>query len=406
LQQIPSDTDTVNTQWVRWIKDNAHPLLSLTSEDFGDLQFLKPLLEERRLVQLGEDSHGTGSYTDVKVRLIKFLHEEMGFDVIAFESSLFACFSANDQVQEIPAVELMQYAIFRVWHTRETSALFEYLERTREDGRPLILAGFDPRFSSWEELRLRAELFENVVGLVDEQYATEVAALESRLQFAVLPGAPQEEWIQLESEYSHLVDFLDQHEAELVQAYGGSYTIPLAARQTAWSTVQHMIMNQVNAAQGILIRDKAMADNIDFLMERLYPDEKVIVWAHDYHIRHDQGAIDGLGNNMGTWVAMQHRPELYTVGLHAYRGTGANNDRSPYEHGPAASGTMERLLHDAGLPILFLDMLNAIESDSTSWMFQTITAMSWGTINFEMVPRDQYDAVLFIDEIHPPHYVN
>jgi erythromycin esterase len=39
-------------------------------------------------------------------------------------------------------------------------------------------------------------------------------------------------------------------------------------------------------------------------------------------------------------------------------------------------------------------------------MWKKITAMSWGTNPEQMVPRDEYDGVLFIDTTHPPQYIS
>ena len=57
--------------------------------DYRDLQFLKELWKDKKLVLLGEQSHGEGTVFEAKVRLIKFLHEEMGFEIVAFESGLY-----------------------------------------------------------------------------------------------------------------------------------------------------------------------------------------------------------------------------------------------------------------------------------------------------------------------------
>ena len=91
--QLTTLQDTVEVSadpaWDQWVRSNHYTVRSLTSTRTDDLQFLKKVIGNRRLVQLGESGHGVREFNIAKVRLIRFLHEEMGFDVIAFESGLF-----------------------------------------------------------------------------------------------------------------------------------------------------------------------------------------------------------------------------------------------------------------------------------------------------------------------------
>ena len=81
---------------VDWVKEHAVKFRSIDPEDtnFDDLQPLKKLIGDARIVQLGEQSHGDGACFETKIRLIKFLHQEKGFDGLAFESGLFDCHRA------------------------------------------------------------------------------------------------------------------------------------------------------------------------------------------------------------------------------------------------------------------------------------------------------------------------
>ena len=94
LTQVEPLIPNVDTLFINWLSDknNRIDIRSLTSENFEDIKCLKQYLTGKNLVQLGESSHSTKEYNLIKVRLIKFLHEEMGFDVIAFESGFFECF--------------------------------------------------------------------------------------------------------------------------------------------------------------------------------------------------------------------------------------------------------------------------------------------------------------------------
>jgi erythromycin esterase len=288
------------------------------------------------------------------------------------------------------------------------------------------------KFSSHVDLQSRPSFFRDVVATIDEAYAAEVEEFEQRLVDGYVDG---ESWTsrevrswfwdqygeQLGEQYQTLVEFFDMHEAELLAAYSDNSEIPLVARQTAWSTVQQITYNldfypqQVNTARMSTIRDSAMAVNVEFLLEKLYPDKKIVTWAHNVHIRHNDAEVEGCSScqaqpvrpdRMGTWLARWFRPDLYTVGLYMNRGSAAWNSREVYTIEPAASNTMEGILSDAGLPYLFADLLHQARDDGNSWMFESVVARDWGVNDERLVPRDQYDAILFIEEVHPPNYIN
>jgi erythromycin esterase len=52
----------------------------------------------------------------------------MGFDVIAFESSIYECFAANTAVT---STEMLSGSIFGVWATEEVLPLFDYIKEGR-----------------------------------------------------------------------------------------------------------------------------------------------------------------------------------------------------------------------------------------------------------------------------------
>ena len=73
-----------------WLREHAVPVRSIDPDDtdFSDLEFLHETLGGARVVLLGEADHGGGSDLMAKTRLTKFLHQRMGFEVVAFEAGL------------------------------------------------------------------------------------------------------------------------------------------------------------------------------------------------------------------------------------------------------------------------------------------------------------------------------
>lgn len=403
----------VDSPWSAWIQNNNNPIRSLTEDCYTDLQFLKPLLGKRRLVQLGESSHGVAEFDAVKVRLIKFLHEEMGFDVIAFESSIFECYLANQTPDSISATEMMRRSIFGVWHAQEVLPLFEYIKETQSTKRPLILAGFDIQVSSRTGVLARPAFMRDVVAQIDPAYARTVSAIDSTFVVKYTQTTFEEfkSWVQANARtymgyYQTMVSFFDAHADSLRSLYADETALPKIARQTAWSMPKfiQVVMAYPGMAcnaeinQIISVRDRAMADNAGVLLDNVYPGKKMINWAHNFHIQHDS-------KTMGQLLAERYRPDLYTVGLYMYRGIAAHNDRQTYRVTPPVANSVESVFYCTRRKLCFVDMLHQQREAGNAWMFEQFLAKSWGLDEVAIVPREEYDAILFIDTVNPPDYV-
>ncbi|MFC7439749.1 erythromycin esterase family protein [Laceyella putida] len=132
--------------WEKWLGNHANPVEKLepSEEDaYRDLVFLKRVLKRKRIVMLGESSHGAAEFISSKVRLIQYLHEELAFDVIAFESGLGETHFADLYADKSIPLHTMLNAIISVWHTQEMIPLFEYVKKHKKSDVPLRLSGFD-----------------------------------------------------------------------------------------------------------------------------------------------------------------------------------------------------------------------------------------------------------------------
>ncbi|MFL5542988.1 MAG: hypothetical protein ACJ8J0_28675, partial [Longimicrobiaceae bacterium] len=106
----------------KWLQANAHPIRSLdvADRDFSDLEPLKAAIGSSRVVLLGEQSHGDGTTFLAKARLIAFLHQEMGFDVLAWESGIWDVHRVWEHVQAGEAViPASRRGVFTIWTRSE-----------------------------------------------------------------------------------------------------------------------------------------------------------------------------------------------------------------------------------------------------------------------------------------------
>jgi erythromycin esterase len=400
-----------NEEWARWAAENAHPIRSLTSGEFADLRFLNGLLKGKRIVQLGESGHGVSEFSTAKVRLIKYLHQEQGYDVVAMESGLFECHWVNGQVRFIPPVFAMRNCMFGVWQVKEVEELFAYMAQTHATDRPLQLAGFDTQFSS-VLIRARPSFLRSLIAPLDTAYASLAARTDSvfvaRMTGPFAARAPylRENQERLNAFYTGLEEYLDRNRTALARGSALIDGYVLATRQSVHSTPTLIRQSLLPPVEQNAVRDLGMADNLDFLLDEMYPGKKVIVWAHNVHVSHGSNVYPARQFWMGSHVAERRRAELYTIGLYSYRGRQRDNAGNVYTvRSPMPAGSLESILYRARKRQLFVDLSRQERTPGTEWMFVPTAAHAWGVRPEPQVLRDQYDGILFVDTTNPPTQV-
>lgn len=389
----------VKEEWRDDIRKRHHAIRSLSSDDYSDLQFLKPLLKGKRVVQLGESSHGIAEFSWMKVRLIKFLHQEMGYDVIAFESNMTSCHGADRMIGVKAPDEVMRECIFSVWHSDEVLPLFKYMDFSRAAGKRVTLAGFDVQNSGAStQINERFKAFLAVA-------APELAARVDANAKLVRRGAPATEVKDLVDFYGNIAEALKKNRTTLrTQFKDRPAEIDIAIQEANSRIVYVKQLSATDPQTGTAFRDRGMADNLDFLLDKVYPDRKVIVWAHNFHIAYQRSGLD-TPVAMGSWVAERRKPEVYTVGLFMGCGVGAMNDRVLHEIKPPERDTLEAVFANGGQKMSFVDFSKVRPAKGNEWMFQETNAREWGQWPIKLTPASTFDGVLYIDNVTPPKYV-
>ncbi|MCS6626370.1 erythromycin esterase family protein [Roseibacterium beibuensis] len=398
----------------------ALPFVSLTSGDFPDLEPLRARLAGARVVQLGESGHGAAEYSMAKTRLVRFLHEEMGFDVLALESDPYLCAMADRAAASATPEATLTSCAFGVWHTREVLELFAYVRSTRETGRPLLIAGYDVQPIGPGKAGRPGYLAE-VVGAIDPEAAEMARALDAEfLEIYGLGGSVRrtrlrENRAELLARYDDLYRFLVRNEAELLERHAGAddASAPLLAQQIAWSAMQYIrLQTAPDAVAYGEERDWGMARNLIFTAERMHPGRKVIVWAHNAHVAYGNHRVDltgidepaAVGRGAGTWLQRHFGPDLFTVGLYAASGSMTRNDREIVTVSPVRPGSLEAQSIPAGAAGM-LYVAPSVVGQDPFWDRPT-TAKYWGAADVPMTLRDQYDAVLLLGSVSPPAYLS
>ncbi|MEA4812746.1 MAG: erythromycin esterase family protein [Anaerolineaceae bacterium] len=294
------------TKWMQ----KAIPLSSVTdTQDFSDLQGLKEVLANVRYIGLGESTHGTREFFQLKHRMLAFLVKEMGYRVFAIEAGSLPCQNINDYVlygKGDRAAALTSQGYW-TWDTEEVTDLIEWMRQ--------------------HNLHCQRDEICQFIGYdikpVDETYA-QIRRLMPKAYFA-------------DEELARIAELLSKEQlnsAENVEAkekilklHGNVmlYDCEIRANigQTGYDLLKHcteMLWQDYSAMKALegdaIDRDKFMAENIFQMVRSLPADTKVVIWAHNAHI-----AIDPVWKNMGYRLQEEFGDLYYPAALTFTRGS-------------------------------------------------------------------------------------
>ena len=96
---VPSQATAEETKVEQWIKTNAIPLKTVQAGNgFSDMAPLAKIVGNARIVALGEATHGTHEFFQLKHRMLEFLATRLGFTIFSIEANMPEAHRLNDYV--------------------------------------------------------------------------------------------------------------------------------------------------------------------------------------------------------------------------------------------------------------------------------------------------------------------
>jgi erythromycin esterase-like protein len=132
---------------VEWISANAIRLETPSpGHGFADMQPIAKIIGNARIVSLGEATHGTREFFQLKHRMLEFLATEMGFSIFSIEANMPEAYRLNDFVLNGKGdpVRLIKGMYFWTWDTQEVLDMILWMREFNKSGKgPLQFTGFD-----------------------------------------------------------------------------------------------------------------------------------------------------------------------------------------------------------------------------------------------------------------------
>lgn len=362
---------------------------------FLNLETLNKNFEGVRVVTLGEQTHFDGATFDAKIQFIKYLHEELGFNILAFESGYFDCSKAAELLASGNSKGILKEAVFGVWDNKSLAELEEYILYTQKTAAPLIVTGFDAQFSGSLSKKY---LFEDLSAFLKNIGASEIINDPNWKDFGSA--------VQRQIKYSNFYKKPSTIDTSLIGTFCRKISdfIPNAnvSINEFWLKVVSNLKNDSkHRFSNENFRDSIMAENLLNLVEQRFKNDKVICWGATSHFIYNQKAIKSKEYEtfipMGEYLHQKLNKSLFTIGFTSYKGKAGSIITHQLKEAPKES--YEGRLGEKGYSYAFTSFREISANEKIS---NDIESRLLGNKFKFMDLNHVIDGIFYIETAYPP----
>lgn len=287
--------------------------------DSGDLRGLQGTLEGRRIIALGEATHGTAEFFRLKHRILRFLVEELDLQLIGLEAN-FTEMLAVDKYVRNDGGNPMPFRRQWVWKTEEMLSFIEWVKEyntTRLPNDEVRLFGFDIQIA-----RRSASFLLDYLEQVDPDYLRTVRddldlLAERGLQLAKA-SVGEAELAPSQRIVSGLRAAMEERRAQHINR-SSKRTWQLACQHLTIIEQATEFGEEVQGCEGLFneealrLRDRAMAENVEWVLDYEQAD-RIAIWAHNDHVNRIKTTAGGFDvSSMGNHLSRMYGNEYYAI---------------------------------------------------------------------------------------------
>jgi len=433
--------------FLEWATGNTVPVdVESSAELCADLRALDEMIGDATLVALTEAVHGGAEPLEVRNKLFRYLVEKKGFTTIAIESGIVESHGVYDYVQsgvgDMPSV----VATGITWtfdRFRQNHALIRWLRDYNADprrARKLRFYGFDVSGSPGNPdanvgmdsaLNHALHYLDQVERAASTTFRTRLAALlpHVRFDFHRPPERPGYDCLSpaerdaLTAAIADVIALYERRECEYTEqtsseAYEWGYRAAVGARQVdtwlrqvpiGWKSVSGSLEFPSEDtrffATACDVRDRAQADNLEWIVQREGPLGKLLIYASRYHLStspiRTPWSLPERPEQVvaGTYLRRRYAGQLLTIGNIV--GNGGSFDYLDEQRllEPAASDSIDGIGRELGSAAFLLDLRRA-PAPVKQWL-DVPRPIGPADHSISVACGQAFDLLLYLDHVTP-----
>lgn len=321
-----------------------------------DFSFLKEELKNTQVVMLGEMSHFDGNVFEMKTKIVKYLHQEMGYNTIAFESGVYDVWKAQKSINNNESTKVaLENSLFTIWAKKnEFKSFIEFYDQNKSN---LKLFGFDNQITGkYGEKELFTDLFDyckqNKLPL--DLNKEDLELLFESMYFSGVFDEGDITYTQFKNSFYKLLTSIEQKPKTETNFYWTQIVKSLLALgEENYKRIR--VLSTFNTTLQDNLRDKQMADNL-LAYIKTHPNEKIICWGANQHFANNMSSIkDPIIDKfipMGSYIKTALREKVYS--LAAISAKDSINLQGKWEKTPVDKLSFEYYLKNKNTPHIFI----------------------------------------------------
>lgn len=391
---------------------------------FEDLQPLKEILKDVKYIGLGEATHGTREFFQMKHRLLEFLVKEMGFSVFAMEASFPGCQNINNYVMygNGDAYTALASQGFWTWNTEEVIDMIEWIRSYNQsvaEEKKIKFAGIDIQCNKDGGSIAKMKTY---LQKVDSIRFKEMSVLLDSIELMIYSPSVKAIKDSIHSSFLNFLSFFTMSKGYYVQRSSlEEYESMLDYCRVLVQLVDYsMIPSKISRSKEREWRDYYMANNFFDMVTHEKSDAKYIIWAHNGHIAFDAGELINTGfRSLGCYLKEAYGNQYFSLGFTFNKGSfqameydtaGHRMGLQEFTVAEARKGSFDWYMAQVKFP----NFIFSFRNDAVQNTFKDIIDTPIGTRSFGATAQrntlnssfyllnfnKNYDGIIFINETH------